>query len=177
MLVLVMRPSCLWNRSRVERFADGALGPRASRSVQAHLSHCTDCLRRMERQVELSALVKSFVAEPEPPDWTGFWPSIQARLLREKPKPIRDPWWIPLWRPLWGHPRLALGGVMITVLVVALSLWPLPGAERPTAWAAPVVVQDVTTPDPERAVMVYSTPDQALTVIWLFPSEAATDES
>ncbi len=68
---------------------------------------------------------------------------------------------------------------MAAVLAVALSLWPIPSRDGqvPTVWAGPVVVQDVGTPDPERTVMVYSTPDQALTVIWLFPVEAGSEES
>ena len=68
---------------------------------------------------------------------------------------------------------------MAGVLAAVLLLWPLPGREGrvPLAWAGPVVVQDVGTPDPERSVMVYSSPDQALTVIWLFSSEAASEES
>jgi len=65
---------------------------------------------------------------------------------------------------------------MAAVLAVTLSLWPGQQVQVP-AWAGPVVVQDVGTPDPERTVMVYSTPDQALTVIWLFPLEAGTEES
>jgi hypothetical protein len=171
-----MTPACLWNRSRLESYADRALGSRGNRVVQAHLGHCADCRRRVDRQVELANLVKLSLPEPMEPDWTSFWPGIQARLLRESPKPMRDPWWVPFWKPFWGHPRLALGGAMVMVLAVGLSLWPLPGRDAP-AWAGPIVVQDVGTPDPERTVMVYSTPDQALTVIWLFPSEGATDES
>ncbi len=66
---------------------------------------------------------------------------------------------------------------MAVVLAVTLSLWPGQEGQVPAAWAGPVVVQDVGTPDPERTVMVYSTPDQALTVIWLFPLEAGTEES
>jgi hypothetical protein len=70
-----------------------------------------------------------------------------------------------------------MGGVMVVILAVALSLWP----SEQSAWAVPVVVQDVSTADPERTVMVYSTPDQApdqgLTVIWLFSSDAASEES
>ena len=68
---------------------------------------------------------------------------------------------------------------MVVVLAAILSLWPLPGREgqMPVAWAGPVVVQDVGTTDPEQPVMVYSTPDQALTVIWLFPSDGAREES
>ena len=40
-----------------------------------------------------------------------------------------------------------------------------------------MVVQDVGTPDPDRSIMVYSTPDHTLTVIWLFNSSDATEES
>lgn len=150
-----------------------------TRSVKAHLAHCQDCFRRVEGLVQLQTLVRSAVPAPSEPDWTGFWPGIQARIRSEEPRPIRDPWWIPFWKPFWGHPRLAMGGVMVVVLAVALSLWPFQGREGqvPMAWAGPVVVQDVGTPDPERAVMVYSTPDQALTVIWLFSSDSASEES
>ncbi len=65
---------------------------------------------------------------------------------------------------------------MAAALAAVFSLWPGGEGNVPAAWAGPVVVQDVGTPDPERAVMVYSTPDHGLTVIWLFPSDA-TDES
>jgi hypothetical protein len=35
-----------------------------------------------------------------------------------------------------------------------------------------VVVQDVSTADPDHSVMVYSNPDDEMTVIWVFnPSE------
>ena len=34
--------------------------------------------------------------------------------------------------------------------------------------AAPVMVQDVSTDDPNRSVMVYSSPDDDVTVIWVF---------
>jgi len=63
------------------------------------------------------------------------------------------------------------------VLAVALSFWPFQGPDGQTAWAGSVVVQDVGTSEPGRTVMVYSSPDQALTVIWLFPSEVGTEES
>jgi len=65
---------------------------------------------------------------------------------------------------------------MAAVLAATLSLWPGQQEQAPRC-AGPVMVQDVGTPDSERTVMVYSTPDQALTVIWLFPLEAGTEES
>ena len=26
----------------------------------------------------------------------------------EPPRPLREPWWLPFWKPVWGHPRMAL---------------------------------------------------------------------
>ncbi len=66
---------------------------------------------------------------------------------------------------------------MVAVLAVALSLWPFPGRDGQIAYAGSVVVQDVGTSDPGRTVMVYSTPDDALTVIWLFPADGGTEDS
>jgi hypothetical protein len=84
---------------------------------------------------------------------------------------------VPLWQPFWAHPRLAIGGALAAILALVVSFWPGGDGQRPAAWAAPVVVQDVSTPDPDRSLMVYSTPDSALTVIWLFSSEPTTEES
>lgn len=56
---------------------------------------------------------------------------------------------------------------MVSSLAAALVLWP--SAETTTAAiAAPVQVQDVSTTDPNRSVMVYSNPDDDVTVIWVF---------
>ena len=174
---------CLWNRPRLERYADGALGPRLTRSVQTHLEHCAECVGRVERQLELRSLVKSAFSQGEEPDWTGFWPAVEARIRREQPHPMRDPWWAPLWRPVWGHPRLAFGGVgglAVATLALAFTLWPAGEGQIPLAWADPVVVQDVGAPDPAATVVVYSAPEHGLTVIWLLEPEAGTtttDES
>jgi anti-sigma factor RsiW len=169
--------SCLWMRPRLERYADGALGARLAGTVQAHVARCGDCLTRLESHDRLRSLVKLTLAAPAEPDWTGFWPGIQVRIAREAPTRSRERWWVPLWKPVWGHPRLALGGALAAVLALFLSLWPGSEGQVSTAWAGPVVVQDVAAPDPDRSVMVYSTSDHSLTVIWLFNSSEATEES
>lgn len=173
--------SCLWTRPRLERYADRELGPRLTRSVAAHVSRCATCSERVERQTELQRLVKAAIPDVPDPDWAAFWPAVHTRIVRERTRPIKDPWWIPLWSPVWGHPRLALGGVMAAGLALTLALWPVADKPSALAWAGPVVVQDVSTPDPNQSVMVYSTPestpDQALTVIWLFNSAPGSDES
>lgn len=165
-------------RRRLERFVDGALGTRAARSVEAHLGRCEGCRAERDRLNRLRALLQQSVTAPADPDWVRFWPGVRARVLREHPEPFREAWWLPLWKPFWGHPRLAVGGVMAAVFALTLSFWP--GSEvavPPAAWAGPVVVQDVTTSDPHRGVMVYSNPDHDVTVIWVFNAEDSAEQS
>jgi anti-sigma factor RsiW len=161
------RLACLWNRSRLERYTDGALTPRRRSGVARHLGRCPGCRREAERLAALRALVRSAGASAAP-DWTGFWPSVRTRILSEAPEPMGQPWWRPIWNPVWAHPRLAAGGVLAAALAVALTLWPIGEPQPPRAWAGPVLVQNVGTSDPGSSVMVYSSQDHGVTVIWLF---------
>jgi len=161
---------CLWNRRRLEGFVDSALGSRAERMTAGHVSGCASCRIEMERLRRLRVLIRSAHAEVTDPDWSGFWPSVRTRIARETPNPVREAWWLPFWKPVWGHPRVAFGGVAVSTLAAALVLWPSPQATK--AVTAPVQVQDVSTADPNRSVMVYSSPDDDVTVIWVFnPAE------
>ncbi|MGH7386313.1 MAG: hypothetical protein ACREKG_14140 [Candidatus Rokuibacteriota bacterium] len=98
------------------------------------------------------------------------------RIATETPRPVREAWWLPFWRPVWGHPRMVLGGVVVSMLAVTLVLWPSAPVTTPSALAA-VVVQDVSTTDPDRSVMVYSNPDDDVTVIWVFNSAEPDEQS
>jgi hypothetical protein len=159
---------CLWSRPRLERLVDGALGVRFGRIVGTHVVHCVGCRGEMERLRRLRALVRSAQVEAADPDWSGFWPAVRLRIASETPRPVREAWWLPFWKPVWGHPRMVLGGFVVSSLAAILVLWPSPPATVSTAVAAPVEVQDVSTADPDRSVMVYSNPDDDVTVIWVF---------
>lgn len=162
---------CLWSRPRLERLVDGALGPRMGRVAASHASRCGDCRTEMDRLRRLRALVQSAEVQLTDPDWAAFWPAVRQRIAAERPAPVRDAWWLPFWKPVWGHPRVALGGLAVSSLAIALVLWPSPETTK-AAMAAQVQVQDVSTADPDRSVMVYSNPDDDVTVIWVFnPSE------
>jgi putative zinc finger protein len=165
------RLDCLWVRSRLERHADGALGARGERFVAAHLARCDGCRAALEKVARFKTLVRQESPLAAEPDWSGFWATVRARIMSEEPRPVRESWWVPFWKPVWGHPRLAFGGVLLAVLVTAFTFWPAEDA----AFASPVKVQDVSADDPERSVMVYSSRAHGVTVIWVFGSNEALD--
>ncbi len=170
-----MMPSlgCLWNRPRLERLVDGALGPRAGRTVTAHAARCPRCGGEVAQLTRLRLLVRSAAPDVTDPDWAGFWPAVRVRIAGEAPRTVRQSWWLPVWKPVWGHPRVALGSLMVSSLALGLVLWP----STPVTLAAPVVVQDVSSADPNRSVMVYSSPDDDVTVIWVFNPGEQDDQS
>ena len=140
--------------------------------ASAHVASCRPCGDEVERLHRLRRLVRSVEPPLTEPDWSGFWPGVRLRIAAEPPRPVREPWWLPLWKPVWGHPRLAFGSLTASILAAALVLWPAAPGRVPEAIAAPVEVQDVSTADPDRSVMVYSSPDDGVTVIWVFnPAE------
>ena len=158
--------SCAVVRRRLERHADGALGPRATRFVTSHLPTCSTCRDASEKLARLRTMVRQVVSTVAEPDWTGFWPPVRTRIVTEEPRPVRESWWVPFWKPVWGHPRLAFGTALLAILVMAFSFWPADAA----AFASQVNVQDVSADDPGRSVMVYSSRDPGVTVIWVFNS-------
>lgn len=148
---------------------DGALGPRLGRMATEHVSRCEGCRSEVERLRRFRLLVRSADVQVADPDWSGFWPAVRVRIVSgEAVEPVREAWWLPFWKPVWGHPRVALGGIVVSSLAVALMLWPSAPGPVSTALAAPIQVQEVSTPDPDRSVMVYSNPDDDVTVIWVF---------
>ena len=67
---------------------------------------------------------------------------------------------------LWLRPRWALGGALVAAFLVSMTLWQT--AQTPPALDAPVIVRAANTDHPQGAVMVYHTPDQSMTVVWVF---------
>ena len=161
---MMLSLACLWNRPRLERLVDGALGPRAGRAVTSHAARCPRCGGEVAQLNRLRLLVRSAAPEVAEPEWAGFWPAVRVRIASEAPQRVRESWWLPVWKPVWGHPRVALASVMVSSLALGLVLWP----STPVTLAAPVVVQEVSSADPDRSVMVYSSPDDDVTVIWVF---------
>lgn len=162
--------TCLFNRRRIGAYLDGALDDRAARSTASHLGGCGACQREAESLRSVRALLQRSLGPgtgPAEPDWTGFWPGIIRGIedaRRAEPVSVSTP--RRRWRPRW-----ALGGAVAAAATVSLTLWQtIPGAPDP-----PVVVSSAHTDDPRGTVMVYSTHDKDVTVVWVLGLDESTD--
>lgn len=97
------------------------------------------------------------------PDWTGFWPGVVRGIEDRRdarPAPAPRQWWQAMGRPRW-----ALGGAL-AALLMSLGVWQW--APSPHLPDAGVLVTSASTEDPRGTVMVYSTPEQDVAVVWVF---------
>lgn len=163
--------SCLWHRSYLEAHAARRLEGRSGRRVGRHVERCATCRDTVARYARMRILVRATAIPPSDPDWSAFWTGVRHRIETEAPRPLREAWWLPLWKPVWGHPRMATSAVMAGAAALTLSIWPV-GQEVGSALADAVTVQDVGTSDPHRSVMVYSNRDD-VTVIWVFAADTS----
>jgi anti-sigma factor RsiW len=154
--------SCYRHRRLISAWLDGALSVDAARATEAHVARCSRCSREADSLRRLSAALRA-TPGPSDPDWTGFWPAIVRGVedARRTPAPRR--------RSAWLAPRWAYGGALAAALLVSLTVWQLM-PER-LAPDAPVIVRSANTDYPGAQVMVYSTPDRDLTVVWVFGAE------
>ena len=170
-----MRLRCLWFRLRIGPFLDRALSDSQARGVARHLTRCADCQESARRQERFTALVREAAAVPLEPSWTEFWPGIRARLVGTAS--ISDQ---PAWaaRPAWSMgwlPRLAVGSAVVGALLFGLILW---RSEDQRELPGPgIVVRALEVSSPHTSVMVFSPPEQEMTVIWVFGLDSMTDQS
>ena len=134
------------------------------------MSRCATCRRTVAQLVRVRALVRAATPPPAEPDWSAFWPTVRRRIETEAPRPFRESWWLPLWKPVWGHPRMATSAAMACAVLASVSLWPVS-----TDVADPITVQHVDTSDPNGSVMVYSKKDD-VTVIWVFAADVSSTD-
>jgi anti-sigma factor RsiW len=149
-------------RRRIGAYLDGALPERAARATQAHLTACLACQREAEALRRLGTALGRLKA-PREPDWAGFWQGIVRGVEDQR---LRAPLRGSRGRRFAWRPRWTVGGALAAGLALSLTLWQ--GGSTPTLSDPPVVVHAASTAHPDGSVMVYSTPDKAITVVWVF---------
>lgn len=159
---------CFWMKRRLAAYLDEALPGQRAQAVAGHLQGCPECRGEVSRLERLRGLLRSTLTVGADPDWTGFWEGVRRRIGSERPKP---------WREAWGwYPRLALGGAVAGLLLLAALLWPIGPTEGPAPLAG-VVVNTVETTHPNGNVVVFSSPEDDMTVIWVLGLDQSGDES
>ena len=154
--------TCYRARRRIGAYLDEGLDPVTARSTAAHLASCGSCQREADELRRLRGLMRGTMT-PAEPDWTGFWQGIVRGIedRREaRPVPAARRWWQPAGRQRW-----ALGGALAAALLMSIGVWQWAPGPRLDAG---VLVTSASTEDPRGTVMVYSTPEQDVAVVWVF---------
>ena len=170
--------NCFRARRRLGAFLDDALPEGRSEAIVSHLSSCEGCRGEATRLKRLRSLLRATLRPGPEPDWSGFWPAIRERLLAETPRPVgREPWWRLGWRPVWSHPRLTVGGALAGLLLLTAALWQSDVWRSGHAMSPWMIVSSVETVQPNSSVMVFSSHDSEMTMIWVFGLERGDDQS
>lgn len=160
---------CFWIKRRLAPYLDGALSGERAEAVASHLRGCAECRGEASRLERLRGLLRSTFTVGPDPDWTRFWDGVRGRIISERPRPRSEAWG-------WS-PRLALGGALAALFLLAALLWPIGPTERP-ARPAGVVVNAVETSHPDDNLLVFSSPEDDMTVIWVLgPDRTTGDET
>jgi anti-sigma factor RsiW len=155
--------TCYRTRRHISAYLDRALPEPAARTTAVHVEGCARCRRELGELERVRSLVRT-MPQPSDPDWTGFWQGIvrgveDRRVATRAATPTRA------WR--W-HPRLAFGGLAAAALLATLTFWQFGNVFQTPA---SVVIGSANTDNPDSTVMVYSTPEHDMAVVWVFDSE------
>ena len=155
--------TCYRYRRRIGAWLDGALEGPDARSTAVHVGRCNRCTAEANTLRRMKSLLSAMPAAAEP-DWTGFWPGVVRGIQDAHARRRREP-----RRAGWLRPRWAFGGALAAALLVSTAVWKL--VPSPVAPESPVIVRSADTGDPNATVMVYSSPDRSLTVVWVMGLE------
>ena len=123
--------------------------------MAVHLGDCPRCQSEAEDRGRVHEMVRSAVVLAEP-DWTGFWPGIVRGVEAGAAVPVRS-------GRLVLSRRVTMAGAVAAALL-AVTLWQ--AGDSPTVFEHVSAVANTEYPD--GSVMVYSTPGDDMTVIWVF---------
>jgi anti-sigma factor RsiW len=154
-------------RRRLGAYLDGALTEPRARGVEDHLASCAVCRTELDALRRLKVAFQRSLRVPEP-DWTGFFQGVVRGIEDQR---LRAP--LPdrlvrrsVWRSQW-----AMGGALAAMVLLSVTLWQNLGVSPVPMTDDPVVVNTASTGQSDGGVMVYSTPDKAVTVVWLLDEE------
>jgi len=164
---------CLWIRRRIGPYLDQTLSDSQAPRVAHHLNRCADCRESARRYERLITFIREAAIVPPEPVWAEFWPGIRARLVEAPPAGRRSVRAGRLAWPMGWLPRLAVGSAVVGLLLLGLVLW-RSGDQRELSVPG-IVVRALEVSSPHTSVMVFSPPEQEITVIWVFGLDPMED--
>jgi anti-sigma factor RsiW len=152
---------------------DGELKQSKRRQLEDHLGSCRRCSDELERLREVREHVRlNLVASLPEEDSRRFWENVERRIDGVRPRR----WWKleKIQELFWFHPKLTWTSAAVlgtTVLLFAADVLfrpalPPPTPLGPTATAPKTVIESVEG-GPNSSVILFSTPDQQLQIIWV----------
>ena len=157
--------TCYLVRRQLGALLDGALTEGDADRAERHLADCARCRQEVSDLRRMKVLVAEAVAVPEP-DWTGFWPGV-VRGIQDSRDSVPVVTQTRAARRMW--PQWAVGGAALAGLALALVIWQ--GGRGPVHAEASVVVNSAETENPGGTVMVYSSPERDIAVVWVFDTD------
>lgn len=171
------RSDCARILARIGAYVDGELEEGRRERMEAHILSCQSCSAELQRLRTLQEQLRRSLAVSLPgQDADLFWQNVERKIQEAKvPR-----WWMPgqireLFR---SHPRLLWGSAGIlgtTVLLFTADMVLRPSLQPPAPLAPtdapPRTVVESVEGGPNSSVILFSTPDQQLKIIWVLERE------
>lgn len=175
--ILFGRSECSTVIPRLGAYVDGHLDDSRRRRLEAHVGSCQGCAAELQRLLTVRDHMRGCLAVSLPAqDAARFWENVERKIHEGKAARwsrvdrLRELFWI--------HPRLWWASAAVlgtTVLLFTADLVLRPSIPPPAPLApmdAPVrtVVESVEG-GPNSSVVLFSTPDEQLKIIWVLERE------
>lgn len=172
-VLLFNRSDCAKVLARLGAYVDGELQEAGRQPLEAHLGSCQRCSAELARLLTLRDHLRHSLAVSLPgQDARQFWANVERKILEAK----TPRWWtLDRVRELfWAYPKLRWASAAVlgmAILVFGADLLLRPSIPRPTPLgqtdARQQTVVESVEGGPNSSVVLFSTPDQQLKIIWV----------
>ncbi len=171
--LLFHRSDCSTFGPRLGPYLDGELAEARQQSLKAHVGSCQSCSAELDRLQRLrNQIHRNLTASLSGKDAGRFWEHVERKIGEGK---------VPRWRMLdrvrelfWFYPKVSWASAAVlvtTVFLFAVDLLLRPAIPPPTPLGptepGPKTVVESVEGGPNNSVVLFSTPDQRLKIIWI----------
>jgi anti-sigma factor RsiW len=175
--ILFARSECSTVVAHLDAYVDGQLHDSRQKKLEAHVRDCPHCATELQRLLALREQIHRNLEVSLPgEDAARFWDNVERKIQEAK----APEWWrVDRLRELfWFYPKLWWASAAVlgtTVLLFTAELVLRPSIPPPTSLAPmdapPRTVVESVEGGPNSSVVLFSTPDQQLKIIWVLERE------